>query len=410
VDKFIARQPIFDTQKRVVAYELLFRSGPQNFFAGRDADAASSQLIDDSLHVFGIDQLIGNTKAFINLTRKTLLDDLISLIPPARCVAEILETVAPDDEVIQAASQLKENGYTLALDDFVSKPEMEPLLQLADIVKVDFLITKGAERERMIKGLVNRGIRVLAEKVETEEEVHDAKSLGCVYFQGYFFCRPEMSTRKELPGLKLNNLRLLRELGRSDLDFTAIELILKTDLSLASKLLRHLNSAAFGWRQRVTSLRHALVLLGQTQFRKWASLVAVANMSEDKPRELPTLSLVRARFCELAAPLAREENGLDAFLTGMFSLVDAIIGRPLEEILPNISLPPAVAAALTDKKSKLYKLLELAVVMERGAWDELPVLAAALGINESLLPDLHKKSIVWVSQILPPTGNQPVAL
>ncbi len=332
MDKFIARQPIFDAKKRVVAYELLFRSGPENFFSGRDADRASSQLIDDSLHVFGIDALIGKTRAFINLTRKTLLDELITMIPPTRAVAELLETVEPDEAVLAAAAALRKAGYTLALDDFVSKPEMEPLLQLANIVKVDFLATRGDERERMIKALIKRGIQVLAEKVETQEEVTLAKSLGCVYFQGYFYCRPEMSSRRELPGHKLNHLRLLRELGKPHLDLPAVEQVLKSDMALASKLLKHLNSAWFGWRQRVTSLQHAVVLLGDRQFRKWASLVAIATMADDKPRELPNTSLVRARFCELLAPLAQQKDAsLDAFLVGMFSLVDAIIGRPLDE-------------------------------------------------------------------------------
>jgi len=396
-----------------VAYELLFRSGPENFFSGRDADQASSQLIDDSLHVFGIDALIGKTRAFINLTRKTLIDDLISLIPPSRAVAEVLETVEPDAEVVAACAALKRAGYTLALDDFVSKPEMEPLLQLADIVKVDFLATRGEERKVLIEALVKRRIRVLAEKVETAEEVREAKALGCVYFQGYFFCRPEMSSRKELPGSKLNQLRLLRELSRPELDLGALELILKTDLALASKLLKHLNSAAFGWRQRVTSLKQAMVLLGATQFRKWASLVAVATMSEDKPRELATSSLVRARFCELVAELAGEKSAtLDAFLTGMFSLVDAITGRPLAEILGEIAVPPAVATALTGQTSRLAKILELSIAMERGAWAELPGLSQTLGLDqnggEQKLPELYQRAIVWVAEIIP-TAPAPLS-
>lgn len=401
MDKFIARQPIFDAQKRVVAYELLFRSGPENFFSGRDPDRASSQLIDDSLHVFGIDALIGKTRAFINLTRKTLLDELITMIPPARAVAELLETVEPDQAVLAAAAALRKSGYTLALDDFVSKPEMEPLLKLADIVKVDFLATRGDERERLIKALIKRRIKVLAEKVETQEEVSEAKALGCTYFQGYFYCRPEMSSRRELPGNKLNHLRLLRELGKPQLDLPALEQVLKSDMALASKLLKHLNSAWFGWRQRVTSLQHAVVLLGDRQFRKWASLVAIATMSDDKPRELPNTSLVRARFCELLAPLVQQKDAsLDAFLVGMFSLVDAIIGRPLEEILKEIAVPPAVQTALVGKTGKLWQMLQLSIVMERGAWSELGPLAAALGIDEQKLPPLHREAIVWVSEVL----------
>ena len=401
MNKFIARQPIFDTRQKVVAYELLFRSGPENFFSAPDADVASAQLIDDSLHVFGIDTLVGNTKAFINLTRKVLLDDLISMIPPARAVAEILETVVVDEEVIEAAKALRKAGYQLALDDFVTRPDNEPLLEIADIVKVDFMAVTGEERKLLVRSLVARKVAVLAEKVETAEDVREATELGCTYFQGYFFCRPEMSARKDIPGLKINYLRLLRELSRPELDFTGIERLLKTDISLASKLLKHLNSAWFGWRQQVTSLRHALVLLGVAQFRKWASLVAVAKMSDDRPMELATTSLIRARFCELLAPLAHEQkHELDAFLVGMFSLVDTIVGRPLEEVLREIAVPPAVATALLEGKSKLAKIFQLAVAMERGEWESVTALCAELKIDEPKLPDLHQKSIRWVSEIL----------
>ncbi len=401
MNKFIARQPIFDTKKQVVAYELLFRSGPENFFSATDHDAASAQLIDDSLHVFGIDALIGNTRAFINLPRKVLLDDLISLIPPSRAVAEILETVAVDDEVLAAAKLLRKNGYTLALDDFVMHPSYEPLLQIANIVKVDFIATKGQERQELIRSLVARGIEVLAEKVETVEDVAEAEALGCTYFQGYFFCKPEMSARKDIPGLKINYLRLLRELGRPELDFVGLERLLKGDISLASKLLKHLNSAWFGWRQQVTSLHHALVLLGVGQFRKWASMVAVAKMSDDRPLELSTTSLVRARFCESLAPLAHmPHEELDAFLVGMFSLVDAIVGRPLEEVLKEIAVPPAVESALLEGKSPLAKIFQLAVAMERGEWNAVTQLSGELRVKEELLPELYQQSIRWVGEIL----------
>ena len=401
VDKFIARQPIFDLKRNVFAYELLFRSGPENFFSGIDGDLASSRLIDDSLHVFGIDALIGSTKAFINVTRRILVEELLTTLPPERVVAEILETVTPDAEVVAAAEALKKGGYMLALDDFVAHPDMEPLLKLADIVKVDFRATTGQERRDLIMSLAKRGIDVLAEKVETEADVREAIVLGCIYFQGYFFCKPEMIARKDVPGFKLNYMRLLTELGRPELDFAGIERVLKGDISLAGKLLKYLNSASFGWRQQVTTLQHALVLLGERQFRKWASLVALATMSQDRPPELAKTSLTRARFCELAASdagLAGQE--LDAFLLGMFSLVDAIVGRPLDEILNEIALPDEVSKALLHKNTRLSKLLDLSVAMERGNWEEVSSLASALKMDESRFPDFYQTAIAWVTEIL----------
>jgi c-di-GMP-related signal transduction protein len=400
VEKFIARQPIFDSRRRVVAYELLFRSGPENFFSGVDGDAASKRMIDDGLHVFGIDALIGDARAFINVTKRVLLDDVITMLPKDRIVVEVLETVPAEPEVVAALHRLKTLGYMIALDDFVASEAMEPLLELADIVKVDFRETAPEERRRLCRALVVRGIKVLAEKVETEADVQEAQLLGCSYFQGYFFCKPEMIQRKDIPGFKLNYMRLLNELGRPQLDFASIERVLKGDMSLASKLLRYLNSAAFSWRTQITSLQHALALLGERPFRKWASLVAVANMSEDRPVELAMTSLIRARLCELLAAKVDKANELNGFLVGMFSLVDAIVGRPREEILKELAVPVPVSQALIDRKGTLALVLELVFAMERGSWEDIANYSSALAFDEHELPGLYRQSIQWVGEIL----------
>ena len=397
---FVARQPIFDRNKRVFAYELLSRSSPDNWFQGTDGDRASSKVISDSLNVFGLSALTGGKRAFINVTRKLLIQDSVTLLPQDHTVLEILETVEPDEEVVAACRTLKKAGYVFALDDFVYRTEIEPLLAVADIVKIDFLQTKGAERKRLVELSPKRGIHLLAEKVETHEDFQDALHLGYRYFQGYFFCRPEVLERREIPGYKLNYLRLLREVNRPDLDFGRLEAVIKQDLSLSMKLLRYINSVALGFRSRVSSIKHALVLLGRAPLRKWASVAAFMDMGDDRPTELMVTSLVRARLCEQMGLLVRrEEQELDLFLMGMLSSIDALLGCSIDEAIRDLPITADVRHALLRKSGPLSEVLELALAYERGKWEKVTALSAQLGITEEQVAEIYRKSVEWADVI-----------
>src|SRR5579872_304176 len=296
---FVARQPIFDTRQRVVAYELLFRSGLENAFPrGVDSDFASSRVINDSMMVFGFSALAGGRKLYVNATQKVLCESLYSVLPVRQSVIELLESVKPDEATVAACKELKRAGYELALDDYVDGPEMDPLVALADIIKIDFLATPKDARAALRERFKRRRLSLLAEKVETQEQFREAREGGYSFFQGYFFQRPEMISREDIPPFKLTHLDFLRELQQPDLSFERIEQVIKRDVSLSVKLLRYLNSASFYWRSRVTSLKHAMVLLGESAFRKWASLITVLGISNDRPPELVVSSLVRAHFCE----------------------------------------------------------------------------------------------------------------
>ena len=396
MDIFVARQPIFDRRRKVVAYELLFRSGMQNFFDYHDADVAASRVIDGSLLGFGLDKLTAGKRAFINFTRSVLINQLYALLPPRYAVVELLETVEPDDEVVEACQQLKDQGYTLALDDFVFDPKFRPLIALADVIKVDFLLSDSNQRRELAGHLRGEDVELLAEKVETHEDFTEAMELGYKYFQGYFFCKPEIVRRREIPGFKLNYLRFIQEVNRLDMDFDRLEVIIKQELSLSVKLLRYLNSAWFGWRHEVDSIRHAVRLLGERQIKKWASLVAMTGMGEDKPAELVVTSLVRARFCEsLGGLVGLKHRELELFLMGLLSLMDALMDRPLEEAFEGMSVSADVRAALLGGRSPLRPVYDIVEAYERGEWERLTAVVTELGVTESVIAQLYADSVEW---------------
>ena len=255
--KFVARQPIFDAEQNVFAYELLFRTGMEDFFNFDDSDQAASSVIVDSFLLFGLETLTGGQKAFINCTREMLVKGYMALLPKEQVVVEILETVEPDEEIIGACLRLKRAGYLLALDDFVYEDKYEPLLELADIIKVDFQATEAAGRKSLVERMAPRGVKLLAEKVESKQEFEQAVEMGYDYFQGYFFSRPQILSGQDVPGYKLNYLRVLQAVNRPEVNLREIENVIKQDVSLTYKLLRYLNSAflASGPRSSPSNMR-----------------------------------------------------------------------------------------------------------------------------------------------------------
>lgn len=398
---YVARQPILDSESKLFAYELLFRSGLKNLFEQTDGDQATGRVIADSFLLFSIEEMTGRTKAFINFTRRLLVQDYALVLPKDWIVVEVLEDVAPDAEVIAACRRLKDQGYLLALDDFVYAPEFEPLLDLADIVKVDFTVSGPAQRAEMAEKFTARNIALLAEKVETKEEFQEARDLGYSYFQGYFFSRPTIISRQDVPATKLQHLRLLQEINKADLDFEKLEDLIRMEMSLTYKLLRLVNSAAFPHTTETVSVKQALGRLGEVEVRKWMSLLILTGMSVDKPTELLVTSLIRARFCELAAPhVGLESRRSELFLLGLFSLLDAMVDRPLGELLDEIMVAEDIKRALLGEKNKLRYLLGLIVAFERGRWRVLPSLAAKVGLAEDELPEIYQEAVSWPHEII----------
>ncbi len=413
---FIARQPIFDASLRLYAYELLFRSGSENFFFHNDGNQATGAVISHSTMLIGLDALAGGYPVFVNITRDILLHDFAAFLPKESAVLEVLEDTPPEEDVLAALRRLKQIGYRIALDDFQAMPDPDPFIDLADIIKVDFLAAGSRKRKALASLFADRKIQLLAEKVETHEDYREGVACGYSLFQGYFFSKPLVVKRRRLPESKVGALTLLRIVNLSPLDFERAEIVIKRDLSLSFKLLKYINSAFFGVQQEIRSIRQALTMLGERNIRRWASLIALACLGEEKPTEVLVCSILRGRFCELLmAKLGLRERLDDALFLGLFSLVDAMLDQPLPELLKDLPLAAEVKAALLGERNLLRHLLDVVLAYERGDWLALAQSCQAAGIAEGDVPECYNASLALTREIFregsiaPSTGDAPTA-
>jgi c-di-GMP-related signal transduction protein len=394
--RFVARQPILDVEQQVFGYELLFRDGVENFFRSPDAEAAARSTLDSTL-MMGLDVLCDGHRAFINCTRDLLLKDGITLLPTGQTVVEILESVPVDDLVIAACQRLKSAGYLLALDDYVAKDPREALVPYVDILKVDFESTSREEQTQMIKRYAATK-RMLAEKIETQDQFAAAQKMGYVYFQGYFFRRPEVLRSREIPTNQANYLRLLAEVAKEEIDLRKVEQMIKTEASILYRLLRYLNSPIFGMRNEVHSIRHALAILGEREIRRWIRLVALVSVGMLKSSDLLLSALVRARFCELVSSrIPRTQS--DLFLVGMFSMMDAMLELSMEEILEKVPLDKDIKSVLLGHGGRLQPVYELMLAQEAGNWEAARQAAARLSLAESETGELWWQALQWGRQV-----------
>jgi c-di-GMP-related signal transduction protein len=399
-DIFVARQPIFDGSQRVFAYELLFRSGPENYFTpGRSPELQTSHVISNGMFI-GLAMLTDNKPAFVNFSREALVGDLALALPPKEIVVEVTESVVADDETMAACHRLKKAGYHLALDRFEDVDERRPLTQFADFIKVDVRDVGEDVAAATATKFKTPTLRLVAEKVESREQMLAAKAQGYDYFQGYFFSRPIIVSTRTIPGFRLNYLRLLAELNRPETDMRRLEEVVKQEASMTFRLLRRVNSAAFGFRLEPSSLRHALVLLGEREIRTCATVWAMADMARDVPSELVVASTLRARLCEMLAPLAQMgDRSIDLFLVGMFSSLDAILEQPMERIVQSLPLGGDVREALLGGRNPLRAVLDCVMAYEQGLWDRASDLALAAGIPVREIPTCYLEAVEWTRDI-----------
>ncbi len=398
--RYVARQPILNADESVLGYELLFRDGVVDYFSSPDSDAASRNTLDASL-LLGLDVLCDGRLAFINCTRDLLLNDYITLLPPDRVVVEILETVPADEPVIAACRRLKKAGYMIALDDFVPGDPREPLTGLADIIKIDIRRVSLAKSASILPS--GERCRLLAEKVETREEFLATRKAGFAYFQGYFFRRPELMRAREIPANRMNYLRLLKAVSRAELDPWELENAIKGEASLCYRLLRYLNSPLFGFPAEIRSVRHALVMLGEREVRRWIRLAATLVASQSRSSDLVLAALVRARFCELLTP-SLQPGDPDLFLVGLLSLMDAILGIPMALVLAGISLDQQTTAVLLGQRSPHSPIYELMLAQENAQWEKVAQLSGRLRLRGSFIAECHWKAMQWARQM---TSNRP---
>lgn len=402
MEVFVARQPIMDKRQKVYGYELLFRQSLDNYFQPTNGDQATAGVIDTSFSLIGIENLTEGKRAFINFTENLLREDFATLLPKEAVVIEVLEQVRPEPDIIAACLRLKQLGYLLALDDFVFSPGYNPLIQLADIIKVDFLQLKTVEQRAAVLKYGNEHIKFLAEKVETREDYEVARKLGYTYFQGYFFSKPIIFQTHDIPTSKWNNFLILKEVNQVEPDFNRIESLIQRDVSFTYRLLKFINSAAFGLNIRIKSLKHALVMIGISELRKWVSLYALRGLGKDKPNYLMVQSVMRAKFCELIAErIGLSEKSSDLFLLGMLSMIDAFIDRPMNEIIAELPLDDKLKSALLRSGQTFYDyILELVIIYEKGEWEQLNKFTRLIKLDEASLPKIYQESLRYVQENL----------
>jgi c-di-GMP-related signal transduction protein len=408
MDVFVARQPILDRKQQLHAYELLYRTdGVHNEFDGTEAASATTKVISSSILSIGLERILCGKKAFLNFDHRLLLDQMYLSLPRHTIVIEILESTEPTSDLIALCKSIHEQGYLIALDDFVWHPRMEPLTQIAKLIKIDTRATARVEQERLLRAYQPRGIAMLAEKVETQEEFDWAFRAGYDFFQGYFFARPVVVRGQEIPAVKTTCLRLLRETQRRDIDFERLASLIREDISLSYKLLRYANSALFGRRQTINSMVRALMVLGEDGIRRWIALAMLPLLATDKPGELITLSIVRAHFCERLAQLTGTARPDDAFLMGLFSVLDALIDRPLEEALNEVNLDPCITNALLSTAPEhdvLTTICRLNQSNEVGNWEEVKRLSRDCGIPFEAVGRAYSEATLETQQLVREAG------
>lgn len=370
MEVFVARQPIFDNQYNVVAYELLYRDSLTNSYKGGMADnVATSLLIANTFLTFGINNLIGDKRAFINFDQYLIIERIPELLNPDDVAIEILETVEPNSRFMDEIVRLKSLGYTVAIDDYYMDYSYKNLADIVDLIKIDFFQNSKEDIEHLVKGFKKQGKLLLAEKVETKEDYEWAKSIGFNYFQGYFFARPKIQTRKSIDNNALQYVKLMGELNQAEPDFKSLASILKLDVALTYKLLKLVNTIAKPV-EKISSLQHGIAVLGVKKFRRWLSLAIVQNLSTRETYELTKFSLFRTHFLSLIAQHSDMNTHEDELsLLGTLSILDVILEMDMKDVLSNLPLHIEMAKTLLGESSKYSNAYIICMAYEKGEFE-----------------------------------------
>ena len=399
---FIGRQPILDRERQLYAYELLFRRGTQNSAEVTDDLAATATVLSHVFSELGLEAALGPYLGFVNLDARMLASDALELLPKEKFVLEVLETVDITPEVVRRCRELKDKGFTLALDDFITFEEKhKPLLDLAGIVKVDLMGMEAGALERTVRALRPWKVKLLAEKVDDEAQVRVCRDLGFELFQGYYFAKPTIIAGKKLSHSELALIRLLG-LILDDADTPLIEDIFKQEPGLSLNLMRLTNSAAAGLRQKITSLRHAITVLGRRQLQRWLQLLLFTNPAGGGANPLLQVAATRGRFLELVAGDMGTSRDFEdrAFMTGIMSLMPALLHVPIGEIIATLNVAPDVRAALENRAGVLGRMLLLAEKQEEGDMDACFALVAELpGLDNERVNAILAQALAWANNI-----------
>ncbi|MER2191617.1 MAG: HDOD domain-containing protein [Solibacillus sp.] len=408
MDVFIGRQPIFNIQEQIVAYELLYRNNKMNAFPETDSDTATVDVLVNSLLSIGLDEVTKGRPYFVNFTENLLLGPITDYLEPHNLVIEILEDIAITEEFVLKVKELKKRGFKIALDDFVMQDDLpiyDELFRYVDYIKVDFLLSPLLER-MVIEDKVKMHfphIKLLAEKVETRNQFEIAKHSGYTLFQGYFFEQPQILQSTDIPANVLQYFQVISLLKDEEPDIELLAENIERDIALTYKLLQLINYSTKRGKSKVRSIRQAILLLGLTELRKWVYLLAMRESGKqhsDVFKELMFASLFRAKVCESVARINYKENFSEYFLVGLFSLIDSLLGRPLPVILMQLPLSETVLETIAGNKTEMTPYLEFSIALNQVDFDKIDELSKQLHISKEQTGKLYDDAYDWVATAL----------
>lgn len=400
MDIFVARQPIFDRDKKLYAYELLYRDGLKNSFNELvDDNQATGAVLENSFFSIGFTELTEGSKAFVNFNGDLIQRAIPEMFDHKILVIEILEDVVPNADLIRKCIELKKKGYTIALDDYIATYKYKSLVKLADIIKVDFMQSSIEERIKIAKMFKKENKILLAEKVETYEDFNLAYDIGYDLFQGYFFSKPLVMKGKQLRGLSINYFRLAEAIREDEPDYNVIAGIIESDIVLAYKLLKIVNRFVISDNE-IRSIKHALVMLGLREVERWVALLMIQGLNKNKPSEVFKMALFRSKFGEiLAEKVGKAERKTEIAMMGMFSLIDTILDRPLNVVLDEIPIARDIKDAMLGIDNEFRDLYLLIINYEKGSWDQMEEYSMKCNIDNLKLPGYYIEAIEWTDKL-----------
>ena len=393
MDVYAARQPILDSADKVLAYELLLRGGVQAVFGSAGAALSSFSSMMD------VELLTGGKRAFVTFPGDLIERGVPATVPSRLLGIQIPNDINPTEDLVQVCRDLRHEGYTLVLDNFTQGSGQEALVGIADIVKISFPDTTAAQRMWLLERSSPGQVRFLASGVHSAKDHREALELGCSHFQGYYFTQPVPSRGRTAASYSAAGLQLLNEVQKPEPEFGEMAEIIGHDPALSYRVLKLVNSAAFGLRTEISSIKHALLILGMKEIKEWFPLLIMTTLTQDKPDELITVSVVRARFAELTArQTALVDRSAELFLAGLFSTIDALLDQPMHEAITCLPFPGAVQKALVGRDGPITPLYRLILAYEQGRWDEVSELAGRVGVPEQVLPRAYAAAVSWARE------------
>jgi EAL and modified HD-GYP domain-containing signal transduction protein len=398
--RYVTRQPILDGKGTVHGYDLIFRNAPEAIFR-RDAETAVETMLDNEV-LFGLERLTNGLPAFISCTTEALTESLVLVLTASLTVLGVPTMLDPSPKLVEACRSLKARGFRLALDGFVWRENLQPLLDCAEYIRLNFRELGDLERQNLAQRR-SGSITLVAQGVETQEDYKQAQAMGFTLFQGSYFCQPVVLKNRKVPANRLYHFDIVRELYRDPIDIRKVSHLVRSDAGLMYRLLRLANSPIYALHQEVRSIETAIMILGEDSFRRIVSLAVLSEINAEQPVELLHMGLLRARFCELAASLLKQEPS-EQYLLGMFSMLPAMLGVPMEEIVPMLPLRAEIREAMLGAMNPERSLLSWLEFHERGEWETCDHIVSTRGLSAKQLVLAYEEALIWAAAASPGKG------